>query len=81
MKNISLSHIDVQKKHKVANVFNAILIRLIQYFTSRNDVQVWQKKDRYGHTYWQAYDPVTESKISLASEAEMRVWIEQRYYK
>ncbi|WP_439566398.1 hypothetical protein [Gloeocapsopsis crepidinum] len=57
------------------------MLRLLQALTSRDRLQVWQKKDRYGRSYWQAYDPVSDSKISLASEAEMRVWIEQRYYK
>ncbi|WP_236738926.1 hypothetical protein [Chroogloeocystis siderophila] len=78
---MSLSYIYQQKKPDIKIIFNRVLLHLFRYLTSRNDVQVWQKKDRHGRSYWQAYDPLTDKKISLASEAEMRIWIEQRYYK
>lgn len=81
MKNASSSYIYLQKKHNNQNSFRVILLRLFRYFARRDDLQVWQKKDRYGRSYWQACDPKTESKITLASEAEMRIWIEQRYYR
>jgi len=32
----------------------------------------------FGNTWWNAYDPAGRS-VSLASEAEMRIWIEKRY--
>jgi hypothetical protein len=74
-------HIYLQIKQNIKIIFKTIFLRLLQALTSRDRLQVWQKKDRYGRSYWQAYDPVSESTISLASEAEMRAWIEQRYYK
>ncbi|PIG92465.1 hypothetical protein [Gloeocapsopsis sp. IPPAS B-1203] len=81
MKASGFTNIYLQKKQNTKSLFRIILLRLFQALTSRDRLQVWQKKDRYGRSYWQAYDPVSDSKISLASEAEMRVWIEQRYYK
>jgi len=45
-----------------------------------HELQVWCKKDRNGNVYWQAFDPKTHKFTSLSSEAEMRIWIEQRYY-
>lgn len=59
----------------------AIWQRLIRALTSGNELQVWKTTDRHGHTYWQAYDPATDRSTSLGSEAEMRMWIEQRYYR
>lgn len=59
----------------------AIWQRLIRALTSGNELQVWKKTNRHGHTYWHAYDPTTDSSTSLGSEAEMRMWIEQRYYQ
>lgn len=59
----------------------AIWQRLIRTITSSKELQVWKTTDRHGHTYWHAYDPTTERSISLGSEAEMRMWIEQRYYQ
>lgn len=81
MKNVVFSYVFLPKNNKFKQLFKFILLRLFRCLTSRDDIQVWQKKDRYGRSYWQAYDSATDKKISLASEAEMRIWIEQRYYK
>ncbi|AFY69571.1 hypothetical protein Pse7367_1277 [Thalassoporum mexicanum PCC 7367] len=45
--------------------------------TKEPEVKVWQKYDRRGHVYWSAYDPITGQSTSVASEAEMRSWLEQ----
>ncbi len=63
------------------NKIQAISQRFITTFTCRHELQVWQKTDRYGNTYWQAQDPKTGNSTILGSEAEMRIWIEQRYYQ
>lgn len=54
--------------------------RLIRVLSASNELQVW-KRDRQGHTYWHAYDPLTGNSTCLSSEAEMRIWIEQHYYR
>ncbi len=46
-----------------------------------NELQVHQHRDRKGNTWWRAFDPVTDESVSFGSEAEMRSWIEQRYYR
>lgn len=46
-----------------------------------NELQVHQHRDRQGNTWWQAFDPKTDESVSFGSEAEMRTWIEQRYYR
>ncbi len=61
--------------------FKFIWRRLFRALTASNELQVWRKTDRHGHTYWQAHDPTTGKSTSLGSEAEMRVWIEQGYYQ
>jgi hypothetical protein len=62
-------------------ILKAIWQRLIRTITNSKELQVWKTTDRHGHTYWHAYDPTTERSISVDSEAEMRSWIEQRYYQ
>ncbi len=52
-----------------------------QFFANANEPQIWTETDRYGNTYWHAYDPVSGRSVSLDSEAEMRAWLEQRYYQ
>ncbi|MDZ7967641.1 MAG: hypothetical protein RM368_22255 [Nostoc sp. DedSLP03] len=47
--------------------------------TEPNELQVWQKVDRHGNIYWQAYDPVTGKSFSSGSETDVSMWIEQLY--
>lgn len=43
------------------------------------ELHAWQRTDRAGGLYWQAYDPVT-GRSTTGSEADMRAWIEQLRY-
>jgi hypothetical protein len=62
------------------SVFKRILQAFVSFFYSGNEPQVWSKTNRYGNTSWYAYDPVSGYSVSRDSEAEMREWLEQRYY-
>ncbi|KAF3891342.1 hypothetical protein DA73_0400037590 [Tolypothrix bouteillei VB521301] len=53
--------------------------RLIQELASANELKVWQKCDRHGSTYWEAYDPITGKRYYSGSEADVIAWIEQLY--
>lgn len=68
----------------LSSVFK-IIINIYKGFVkaaySSLELQVWQSSDRKGNIYWQAYDPIKNRSISFGSEAEMRMWIEQYYYK
>jgi hypothetical protein len=46
---------------------------------NNKEIQVWQKSDSHGNIYWKAYDPVTGKSFSSGSEADISMWIEQRY--
>ena len=50
-------------------------------FIGSNELRVWQTYDRYGNNWWHAYAPLTGRYTCVESEAEMRVWIEKRYYR
>jgi len=52
---------------------------IIRYCTTAPELRVWQSRTLMNRTVWNAYDPVTGDSISVGSEAEMRLWIEQRY--
>ncbi|KAM3099855.1 hypothetical protein ACKFKF_13490 [Phormidesmis sp. 146-12] len=45
-----------------------------------SEPQVRQRRDRFGQTYFQVYDPATRCSASLHSEQELRQWLEQRFY-
>lgn len=46
-----------------------------------NEPQIRQRRNRFGQTYWQVYDPATNHSTSLSSEQEVRQWLEQRFYQ
>jgi hypothetical protein len=46
---------------------------------SNHEPQVWEKKDRNGTLYWNVYDPATGYSARLASEMEVRIWLERHY--
>ncbi len=81
MKTSSLPAQTPKASFSLIAIAKTIWQHFIYVVSSHNELQVWQKTDRYGNTYWQAYDPVTGRSTSLGSEDEMRIWIEQRYYQ
>ncbi|MFB2934899.1 hypothetical protein ACE1B6_06435 [Aerosakkonemataceae cyanobacterium BLCC-F154] len=68
-------------KSKFATFINKICEGFVTLINHASELKVWQSRDRKGHTCWNAYDPTTGKSISLDSEAEMRMWIEERYYQ
>ena len=42
--------------------------------------KVSEKKDRYGDTYYRVYDPQRDRYHDFNSEAEVRWWLDKRYY-
>lgn len=81
MKTFHLSSQTATTSFSLFNKIKAIGQRFVRILTYERELQVWQKTDRYGNIYWQAQDPKTGNSTSLGSEAEMRIWIEQRYYQ
>lgn len=79
--NFSQSEQKRVKNSKLLSALNRIWQHLLTILTKGNELQVWQTSDRFGNTWWNAYDPATGRSASLASEAEMRIWIEKRYYR
>lgn len=53
---------------------------LTKRLASTSEPQFWQKRDRYGKLSWWLYDPSTNQSAVFASEAEARIWLEERYY-
>jgi hypothetical protein len=46
-----------------------------------DEPKVWQERDRFGNLYWRIYDPISDRSATLASEQEVREWLDQRFYK
>lgn len=74
-----------EQYHTKKPSFSSILKNIWQQFLGAmargNEPRVWQRRDRTGKTWWHGYDPVSGRSTCLASEAEMRMWLEERYYQ
>lgn len=52
---------------------------LSRALVKETELQVWCTYDNRGRLWWSAYDPNTGRLIKQISEAQMRVWLEQRH--
>ncbi|MDM9379185.1 hypothetical protein QUB80_00485 [Chlorogloeopsis sp. ULAP01] len=53
--------------------------KIVNLLQKHQELQVYQKNDHKGNTYWQAYDPLTGKSFTSGSESDVRAWIEQLY--
>ncbi|WP_404788743.1 hypothetical protein [Altericista sp. CCNU0014] len=51
------------------------------YFTAGSEPYVWETTNAAGYPQWNAYDPTTRTAIEGVSEAELRIWLEERHYQ
>jgi hypothetical protein len=65
----------------VAALMGKLWQQLSRIVIINDNLQIWQKRDRFGNTYWQVYNPRTRQFTSFASETEVRMWIEQQLYR
>jgi hypothetical protein len=52
----------------------------VNFLTQGNDLRIWTRQ-RNGHLVWHVYDPMTERRQQFSSEADLREWLETRYYQ
>ena len=64
----------------IGNTIKKLLNNLFYFIDKKAELKVWQKSDRWGKSYWLAFDPITGLSHSFGSEAEVRIWIEQHQY-
>lgn len=68
------------KTHKLSSVFKQFWQHLVTSIVQGQEPRIWQHTDRTGKILWHGYDPHTQRSICVDSEAEMRIWLEERYY-
>jgi hypothetical protein len=54
---------------------------VINALFSEPEFKIRKSKDRQGNVWWYAYDPKTGHTGCLASEQEVRMWIEESFYR
>ncbi len=79
------------KKHKwrglgtpQATLFSA-MNQVWQFFLSaaagENKLKIWQTSDNDGNTWWHGCDRSTGRSTCVATEDEIRAWIDRHYYQ
>lgn len=68
------------KLPRIISILNKFWEQVVTAITKGQEPKVWQSTDRTGNTWWYAYDPTTGRSGCRDSEAEMRIWLEERYY-
>ncbi len=70
------------KKQQDQSMFLAIN-QVWQFFLSaaagENELKIWQSSDRDGNTLWHGCDRATGCSICVATDDEMRAWLDRRY--
>lgn len=55
---------------------------IAQTFSHSHDPKICKictVETRAGQTIWQVYDPITNHRIRFDTEAEVRIWLDQRF--
>ncbi|MEG5065021.1 hypothetical protein QUB33_15495 [Microcoleus sp. B3-A4] len=47
--------------------------------SGEDELRIWQACDRYGNTWWHGCDRATGRSTCVATDDEMRAWIDRRY--
>ena len=54
---------------------------LLHYFCGSMDPRILTKRDRQGNDYFVVHDSCSQEHHTFSSEAELRVWLDKRYYQ
>lgn len=55
--------------------------RLVKFIVNGEEPRIWTKTDDAGNLWWCIYDPTTGARGIFGSEAEVRSWLDGRYYR
>ncbi|MEG5038327.1 MULTISPECIES: hypothetical protein [unclassified Microcoleus] len=68
-----------QKGPSLFSAINQIGQFLLYLISGEDELRIWQACDRYGNTWWHGCDRATGRSTCVATDDEMRAWIDRRY--
>jgi predicted DNA-binding transcriptional regulator AlpA len=71
----------VRLTQKLKGMTGWVKTAIATWVAQKSEPKVSEKRNRNGHPYYQVYDPVSNASATFSSEAEIRAWLEQRYYR
>lgn len=54
---------------------------VLTYFVGSKEPRITTKTDHEGQLFYEVYDPVDQRHHRFGSEAEVRGWLDERYYQ
>ncbi len=65
----------------VGTLLHQIYQSLLKTVVNKPDIKIWRVSNQKGELHWRVYNPMNEQTGYFNSEAEVRAWLEQRYYE
>lgn len=66
---------------RLASFSSQLWESFVKLLESSHEPRIWQRRDRQGNISWRLYDPATNQSATFASEDEIRIWLEEKYYR
>ena len=63
------------------HIFFGIVEQIITFLLGSSEPKIWQNQTRKGELIWHIYDPITRKTEQFISEKDVRIWIENHYYR
>lgn len=70
-----------QRKSGFVSKIARIWSQIVESIIAVNELKIYSLKSRSGSFYWEIHDPLLGRKVFFDSEAEVREWLDRRYYK
>ncbi len=83
LKNFHFAHQNSAQTKSFSQNIRLIGDRLWQkfaaFFSNESELKVQPTRDAEGEMWWHVYDPATNRSAIFASEAEIRIWLDERH--
>jgi len=66
---------------KLVLLWNGIVSSMIEFANSVDEPEIHSRRNKSGNAYWVIYDPLLEQRRFFSSEAEVRNYLDCRYYR
>ncbi|MBW4517726.1 MAG: hypothetical protein KME11_21185 [Timaviella obliquedivisa GSE-PSE-MK23-08B] len=69
-----------QKMSKLVLKLSQALKFFFESMLKVDEPKIYRSRDKSGSSFWTVYDQVTGRRVFFDSEAEVRGWLDRRYY-
>ncbi|MBD1997602.1 hypothetical protein H6G00_13360 [Leptolyngbya sp. FACHB-541] len=72
---------DKHRKLSLTSNIARLWNRIVESIIAINELKIYPLTSRSGIGYWVIYDPLLARRVFFNSEAEVREWLDRRYYE